>query len=376
MPGDGLGGERRMGILDDEGAAMSHGRVSVLMPVLNEEQHIRQAMASALAQESVEVELLVIDGRSRDATREIVREVAGQDPRVKLLDNPLTKIPAALNVGLAHATGEYIARLDAHATVNADYLARGVAHLQEDPTLGTVGGLRIGVSDCPTGRAVALALGSRLGVGNSINHYAKEFQYTDHASFAVTRTHVAREVGGWDESILVAEDVDFDCRILAAGYRIAFEPAMHILWHVRRSPRELTRQYRRYGRGKAATVRKNGPSSMRWRYLAPPALVIGGTALLAMSPLKRTSMVGLLPYAAVISYASSQAWRRRPAGEDVSALSLPLAFMGMHVGWGVGFLEGMVLKRPPALASGSSATIDDSETTEKAAVESSPGMGG
>ncbi len=348
---------------------MSHGRVSVLMPVLNEELYIRQAIESALGQESVDVELLIIDGRSGDATRDIVREVAAREPRVKLLDNPLTKIPAALNIGLAHASGEYIARLDAHATVSPDYLARGVGHLRDDPALGTVGGLRIGVSDCPSGRAVALALGSRFGVGNSINHYANEFQYTDHASFAVTRTQVAREVGGWDESILVAEDVDFDCRILAAGHRIAFDPDMHILWQVRRTPRELTRQYRRYGRGKAATVRKNGPSSMRWRYIAPPALVLGGTALLALAPLKRSSLLGLLPYAAVISYASAESWLKRPVDEDVSISSLPLAFMGMHVGWGVGFLEGMLLKRAPALASGSSATSDQPGILEQASDE-------
>lgn len=335
---------------------MISGRVSVLMPVLNEEEHVADAIASALAQRDVDVEVLVIDGRSRDRTRGVVRSLARREPRVRLLDNPKTNIPSALNVGLAHAQGEFIARIDAHATVSPDYLARGVAHLRAEPRLATVGGIRIGVSDRSSGRAIALALSSKFGVGDSINHYATTYQYTDHASFAVTRAEVARCVGGWDESILVSEDVDFDCRILAQDHLIAFDPDMHILWKVRRTPAELMRQYRRYGRGKAATVRKNGPSAMRLRYLAPPVMVLGSAGLLAVATRKPAALTGFAPYLGVIGYATAQAWAARPADQQVSLPDLPAAFFAMHVGWGVGFLEGVFLGRTPALASGSSAT--------------------
>lgn len=215
---------------------MRAGLISVVMPALNEENTIRGAIESVLEQKDVEVEVLVVDGRSGHETRSVVAALAMRHACIRLLDNPLTIIPSGLNVGLAHARGEFVARVDSHATIAPDYLARAVAHLNRDPLLGGVGGLRRGVSDTPTGRAVALALSSRFGVGNSINHYAVEYRNTDHASFGVYRTELARRIGGWDESLAVNEDVDFDHRLLATGSTIAFDPQMVISWHVRGRP--------------------------------------------------------------------------------------------------------------------------------------------
>ncbi|MDO5628712.1 MAG: glycosyltransferase family 2 protein [Mobilicoccus sp.] len=340
-------------------------QVSVLMPVLNEEAGVAGAIASALAQSDhgVDVEVLVMNGPSVDATATIVAGLAAGDPRVRLLDNPVGTIPAALNIGLAAARGEFVARIDGHASVSSDYIARGVEHLRRDGGLAAVGGIRHGVASTSSGRAVALALSSPFGVGNSINHFGAEFCETDHASFGVYRTQVARDVGGWDEGLLVNEDVDFDHRILAAGHRIAFDPQMHIYWHVRESVADLFRQYRRYGRGKAAMVRKNGREAVRARHLAAP-VAVAGTAGLAVVATRfpRLAAAAYAPYLLGVSAASVHAWRGRgeaasdpstPAtsSTDVDPTSLPGAFMAMHYGWGLGFLEGYVLKKAPAQSS-------------------------
>ncbi|GAB97084.1 glycosyltransferase involved in cell wall biosynthesis [Kineosphaera limosa] len=335
---------------------MSQRTVSVLMPVLNEEKSVAAAIGSVLAQREVDLEVLVIDGRSADGTRAIVTEIAAREPRVRLLDNPQVIIPAALNVGLAAATGEFVARVDGHASVSGDYLALGVAHLRDDPALAAVGGIRNGVSSTPTGRAVALALSSPFGVGDSINHFGTHFQRTDHASFGVYRTDVARAVGGWDESLLVNEDVDFDHRILAAGHEIAFDPAMKIFWHVRDNAPALFRQYRRYGRGKAAMARKNGRSAIRPRHLAAPVAVLGTAGLAAIAVRHpRFAALAYSPYVVGVTLASVQAWRARGSA-PVDPATVPLSFMAMHYGWGLGFLEGYVLGRTPMRASGSART--------------------
>lgn len=328
--------------------------VSVLMPVLNEEKSVAQAVESVLAQRDVDLEVLVIDGRSVDATAQIVSDLAVRDPRVRLLSNPQVIIPAALNVGLAAATGEFVARVDGHASVSDDYLARGVGHLRADAQLAGVGGIRLGVSDSPAGRAVAMALASPFGVGDSINHFGTQFQLTDHASFGVYRADVAREVGGWDETLLVNEDVDFDHRILYAGYRIAFDPAMKIYWHVRESAGALMTQYRRYGRGKAAMARKNGPGALKLRHLAAPTAVLGTVALAGLA-LRHPGWAAscYAPYAIGVGVASVSAWRHRPE-QEVDPVTLPLSFLAMHYGWGLGFLEGYLLGRTPQRASGNS----------------------
>ena len=89
--------------------------VSVLTPVLNEEEHIREAAAKMLSQRfDGEIEFIFIDGASEDRTVAILRELARSDPRVHILDNPRRSTPSSLNIGLAEARGAFIARMDAH----------------------------------------------------------------------------------------------------------------------------------------------------------------------------------------------------------------------------------------------------------------------
>ena len=314
--------------------------VSVLMPVRDEAGSVAGAVASVLQQTHQDLEVLVMDGRSTDDTRDIVEAIA--DPRVRLLDNPGISIPCGLNVGLQAARGEYVARVDAHARVNVEYLALALAHLAAAADLAAVGGRRLTEASTPVGRTIGLALSSPFGVGDSINHYAMQAQRTDHASFGVYRTDVARAVGGWDENLPANEDVDFDFRILDEGFGILYEPAMEIHWQVRETLPDLAHQYRRYGRGKGAMVRKNGPSAVRLRHLAPPALVtdlgLAGVAALIGRP--RVALSLTAPYAAVLAYATVRT-RTTARRADASVAAFPAALATMHLSWGIGFLEGL-----------------------------------
>lgn len=361
--------------------------ISVVMPVLNEERSVDGAIRSVLTQTFTDLELLVLDGDSTDGTAAIVHQIAEVDPRVRLVRNPQRTIPSALNIALAQAQGRYIARVDGHAAVSETYLERGAATLDADPQVAAVGGKRIGVARTSAGVAVATALSSKFGVGDSINHYATEPQDTDHASFGVFRVSVLRPLGGWDENLLVNEDVDLDHRILAQGHRIRFDPDMCIYWHVRESVPALARQYRRYGRGKAAMVLKNGWGAVRIRHLAPPALVVALALAVVCAVLGWWPLAVLLslPYALALIAAGVLTLRsdiriepppdtrsggvrtgdptaadlgsRGISGPGPSAgrrAGLPRllgAFMAMHLGWGLGFLEGVLFRLRPATAS-------------------------
>ena len=104
--------------------------VSVLVPVLNEEAHIRAAADAMLAQRfNGRIEFLFIDGGSRDRSRAILTEAAARDPRVRVLDNPARRTPQALNIGLRAARGTYVARMDAHTHYPPHYLAMGAERL-------------------------------------------------------------------------------------------------------------------------------------------------------------------------------------------------------------------------------------------------------
>ncbi len=328
--------------------------VSVLMPTLNEAATVVAAVQSVLDQSFEDSEVLVVDGCSEDGCADVVRRLVAGEPRVRLLENPARLIPSALNVGLAEARGRYVARVDAHATISDTYLERAVAALEADPSLGAVGGRRVGVARTRTGRAIAAALSSPFGVGDSINHYATEAQDTDHASFGVFRADAVRAVGGWDERLAVNEDVDLDLRLLAGGHRIRFDPEMVINWRIRETLRDFGRQYRRYGRGKAAMVRKNGPAAVRPRHLAAPGLVLllGAAATTALAGHRRAATLLALPYPAAVALAVGLArGRTGPDEEGVRSLRLAGAFATMHLAWGVGFLEGLTTRAAPSRSS-------------------------
>jgi succinoglycan biosynthesis protein ExoA len=83
--------------------------------VRNEEEYIRNAARAMQAQDfDGSLEFLFIDGRSEDQTVAILEQLAADDPRVRILDNPARITPVALNIGLRAARGEVIARMDAH----------------------------------------------------------------------------------------------------------------------------------------------------------------------------------------------------------------------------------------------------------------------
>src|SRR5919204_6043304 len=141
--------------------------VSVLVPVLNEVDGIRDALATMRAQAFPgRVEFLLIDGRSDDGTREILEELAREDDRIRVLDNPQRGIPQALNIGLRRARGSFVARMDAHALYPAEYLTIGVRRLERGD-VEYVTGMLIPHGVDVWSRRIALALGSPLGAGGA-----------------------------------------------------------------------------------------------------------------------------------------------------------------------------------------------------------------
>lgn len=331
-------------------------KLSILMPVLNEEASVLATIDSVLGQfpdgSDVELQVVVADGCSADRTAQLVGERVLSDPRVLLVSNPDISIPAALNVCLRHADGDYVARVDGHSEIQPHYFSTALRWLADQSDLAGVGGHRIGVARTPVGRAIALGLSSRFGVGNSIYHYATQRQLTDHATFGVYRREAVQHVEGWDESLPVNEDVDFDHRLRQAGYQLGYEPAMVVHWQVRETLGALWAQYRRYGRGKAAMVRKNGRSAVRLRHLAPPAAVGSAVVVLVASVAWPKLLLLLTPYTSLVLAASVLAYRNRDRDAVTSWLALPPTFMAMHAAWGLGFLEGVTLGLTPGTASG------------------------
>ncbi|HKY13816.1 MAG TPA: glycosyltransferase family 2 protein [Microthrixaceae bacterium] len=311
---------------------------SVVIPAYNEERAISSCLDSVLAQTHDRIEVLVVDGGSTDRTREIVEDYAKVDPRVRLVDNPRRIPPAALNVAVGEMRSEWLVRIDAHATVPPDYVDRVLTHLRTGEW-GGVGGRKDGVGFTDEGRAIAAVMASPFGVGNSTYHHGAELTAVDHIPFGAYPRDVIVAVGGWDESVPVNQDYEFDYRVRQAGHQLLFDPELRIAWECRQSLRAFWRQYRRYGRGKAQVVRMH-PESIAVRHMAAPALVAMLAAAMAVLPFRpRWALALVAPYAAVVAAGTATTVPKVAAGS--ARRSVPAAFLAMHVAWGVGFWEGV-----------------------------------
>jgi hypothetical protein len=185
-------------------------------------------------------------------------------------------------------------------------------------------------------------MSSRLGVGGSYYHYGTTTREVEHVPFGCYVTEVARAIGGWDEQLVVNQDFEFDHRLRLAGHRLLFDPGLVIDWECRQSVRDLFRQYRRYGRGKVRVALLH-PDSVRPRHLLPPALVavlVGAAAVAVVEPV---ALVVVLGYPLAVTAAGAVVGRGELDAR--SRACLPAAFAAMHVGWGIGFWEGLVRDR-------------------------------
>jgi succinoglycan biosynthesis protein ExoA len=312
--------------------------VTVVIPARDEGRFIGRCLDAVRKQNYDTLQIIVVDGGSTDGTPAVVRNHMSADERIELVHNPRHGIPMSLNLGLAEARGRWLVRMDAHSTVDPSYVRLAVDRLTEGKW-GGVGGRKDGVGETAAGRAIAAALGSRFGVGNSMYHHGVAAQEVDHIPFGAYPVELARSLGGWNEQLPVNEDFEFDYRVRQAGYRLLFDPAMTIRWHSRQSIADLFRQYRRYGRGKVDVALLH-PDSMSPRHFLPPALVayLAVTALIWWRRPRRLLALNA-PYLVALTAASVQTGRKLESPAERA--HVPLAFLAMHVGWGLGFWSAL-----------------------------------
>lgn len=312
--------------------------VTVVIPACNEERNIGACLDSVCAQDYEALQIVVVDGSSTDSTAQIVRDRQADDERVELLLNSRRNIPSSMNMAVGQARGRWVVRVDAHSTIPPSYVRLAVDRLREG-SWGGVGGRKDGVGHTVAGRAIAVAMGRRFGVGNSTYHFGTAAQEVDHLPFGAYPLEVIRRLGGWDERLVANEDFEFDYRLRRAGLSLLFDPSIAISWQCRQSIGDLFRQYHRYGRGKADVARLH-PASVSPRHLAPPAFVayaFVGAIVHARHPRRLLAMMA--PYLAAVALES---WRASPALATLSEkVRLPAAFAAMHFGWGVGVWSGV-----------------------------------
>ena len=307
--------------------------VSVVLPILNEERFLSDAISAILAQEySGELEVILALGPSSDRTNEIAAQLHERDSRIVLVENPTGRTAAGLNAAIAAAKYEIICRIDGHAEISKSYIADAVEIMQSSDAVN-VGGIMAAVGKTKFEEAVARAMRSPIGVGGARFHVGGTAGPADTVYLGVFKKSALISAGGYDVRFIRAQDWELNYRLREAGGTIWFDPRLAVIYRPRPNLKALAKQYFEYGRWRRAVTRHH-KGTVNYRYLAPPVVTLAITLSMIFGLLLHPLFfIPALSYASAILIASlliGKSWSER--------ITLPAVLATMHISWGTGFL--------------------------------------
>ncbi len=321
--------------------------LSVICPIYNEEKYIAQFLDSLLLQDypKDDLEILLVDGMSKDNTRSIVADYIAQYPFIRLIDNPDKIVPYAMNRGIDAAKGDVIMRLDAHASYQPDYfsvLVNGLKRLHAD-NVGTVCKTDV-LNKTPKTLAIREVLGNKFGVGNStfrtgIDHE----QEAETVPFGCWPKEVFDKYGKYDVRLVRNQDIELNKRILRGGGKIYILPDTYCTYLARESWKALAKN--NYGNGKwnILTVYYTKMfSSLSIRHFIPLlfllSLIVPLLLGLLWRPFVLISAASLLTYTGLLSFISA----KLAVKKHLNFFYLLATFFVLHLSYGWGSLMGIL----------------------------------
>lgn len=328
-------------------------KTAVIIPTLNEEKFIARCLDSVICQSYPfeDMDVMVIDGGSKDRTIEIVREYQKKYSNIRVLNNPGRIQSIAFNIGIQSSTAPYIVRLDAHALYKPYYIEGCIKGLEGDSKRGNVGGQWDIQPQNDSLWAITNAIlnYSKFGIGGASYRIGAKAGDVDTVPFGSFPRTMIEKIGGMRDDLPRGEDNEFNSRIKRAGYSIYFDPAIECIYYARPTLKASCRQM--YANGESiGHLFYVDRDSIGLRHMIPLIFVvgiIGGTILsLVFFPFGYLLLAGLCLYflcdfVASLLAAKEHGWK--------FLLPLFVMFFCVHFsyGWGtiVGFFTGRKLKK-------------------------------
>jgi glycosyltransferase involved in cell wall biosynthesis len=321
--------------------------LSVICPIYNEEKYIAQFLDSLLIQDYPKdnLEILLVDGMSKDSTREVVSEYIAKYPFIRLIDNPDKIVPYAMNRGIDAAKGDIIMRLDAHASYQPDYfsvLVNGLKRLHAD-NVGTVCKTDV-LNKTPKTLSIREVLCNKFGVGNStfrtgIDHE----QEVETVPFGCWTREVFEKYGKYDVRLVRNQDIELNKRILRGGGKIYILPDTYCTYLARETWHALAKN--NYGNGKwnILTVYYTKMfSSLSLRHFIPLlfllSLIVPVFLAFIWWPFALVSLASLLAYTGLLSFISA----KLAVQKHLNFFYLLATFFVLHLSYGWGSLMGIL----------------------------------
>lgn len=306
--------------------------VSFVMPVLNEEHYLAQAVDSVFTQElKGEMELVVALGPSKDLTNDVAKKLKRKYGTKLQLVHSTGLTSRSLNLAIEKSKYEVVLRVDAHSALPDGYAQLAVDILNQTGA-ANVGGMMVAKGKTDFQSAVAYGYNNRIGLGGGSFHVGGEAGPAETVYLGVFRKSALQEVGGFSESWVRGQDWELNQRLRAKGLVVWFDPRLQVDYFPRSNWESLAKQFFKTGMWRGALTREN-PAASSIRYWVPPILVM---VTVFWFPI----WIYLLAIGVVALRAKSITINQK--------LWLMVVLPTMHYGWGAGFWWGLFrgIKRP------------------------------
>ncbi len=321
--------------------------LSVVCPIYNEQKYIAKCIESILEQDypKENLEVIFVDGMSKDDTRKIVGEYVEKYPFIRLLDNPHKIVPYAMNIGIGAAKGDIIMRLDAHAMYPSNYfsvLTKKLVELDAD-NVGTVCKTDV-LHKTKKTLAIKEVLSNKFGVGNSTFRTGiKDIKEVDTVPFGCWKKEVFDKFGEYDTRLVRNQDIELNKRIKRGGGKIYIIPNTYCTYLARETFEGLAKNNFSNGKWNILTLFYTKElSSLSLRHFIPLCFVLGFLLPLIASvfylPIIWISVLTLVLYLLMLAVVCLKESVRK----GLNFFYLILAFITLHISYGWGSFCGII----------------------------------
>ena len=327
--------------------------ISIIIPCRNEEDYITRCLDSILAQDYPvdRMEILVADGMSTDDTKNILLDYINKHPSVRFFENPKKIVTIGLNILIKESIGEFILRMDAHTEFPKDYISKCIKYIQEHK-VDNVGGVIVTLpgNDTLAARAIAIAMSSTFGVGNSyFRTGVREPRLVDTVPFGCYRREVFDRIGLFDEDMVRSQDAEFNLRLIKSGGKILLAPDIISRYYARSSFKKMITMYAQYGYFKSLSAAKIG-KILGIRQMIP-ALFVSTLLLLILGSIILKPLIWLFLFE-ISLYLVANIFFSLKISLKEGLILLPIliwSFILIHFTFGFNYLRGIldfwILKR-------------------------------
>lgn len=326
-------------------------KIAVVIPCRNENGQIIECIDAINACELpavAEIKIFVVDGMSDDGTRKTVTERMDSQKNLFLVDNVKQLTPYAFNLGIhAFPEADYVQIVGARHILSSNYMMECLSRINAADENWCVGGRIENEYLNETGRIIAVAMRTSLGMGIGNFRTLNESGYTDTVTSPMYPRKVFDQIGYFDEDLIRNQDDDFNYRVSKEGGKIYYENDISLRYYVRGTFSGLWRQFFQYGYWKVFVNQKH-KAVTTLRQLVPPLFV---AYMLLLPILTLIHPIFLLPFSLylILVLITSILLSSK---EKLPFHKLVLTYFILHFAYGFGYLKGIwefiLLRKKPS----------------------------